>query len=140
MEDDRLDDGLKSLFADFSPALSSDRQFMSGLERSLESVEMIKRHNDSLMKVRIKAVVIALLAGFVSGFAFSFAMPYIERFLMKLNFMIAGLSVSSMPEAVVVAKWAIAGAVTVLISLNAYEISFSLMKPGRLRLGLKGTH
>lgn len=140
MEDDRLDDSIKDLFAGFSPGLSSDRQFMSGLERSLDSVEMIKRHNDSLMKVRIKAVAIALLVGFISGFAFSFAMPYIDRFLMKLNFMIAGLSVFSMPEALAVAKWTIAGVVTVLISLNVYEISFSLMKPGCMRFGLKDAH
>ncbi len=75
MEDDKL----KSLFSDFEPELSSDFQFMSKLERNLNSVEIIKQHTAEVRSRNKKAVVIAAFVGFIVGFLFSISLPYLSN-------------------------------------------------------------
>lgn len=75
MEDDKL----KSLFNDFNPELSSDVMFMHRLQKSLNAAEIVKRHSDKVRARSKKAVLIAVVVGFIVGFMFSLSLPYLAH-------------------------------------------------------------
>lgn len=122
MEDDKL----KDLFVNFKPELSSDFSFLTKLKNNLEQVELIKQHNEEIAARRKKAVAIAACAGFVVGFLFSLALPYLGNAME--NIQPTGTFLKMIMDNYLIAAWLIIGAATVLISLNVYDISMSLMQ------------
>lgn len=125
MEDDKL----KDLFVNFKPALSSDFSFLTKLKNNLEQVELIKQHNEEIAARRKKAVAIAACAGFVVGFLFSLALPYLGNAMENIQVSLStGTFLKMIMDNYLIAAWLIIGAATVLISLNVYDISMSLMQ------------
>lgn len=125
MEDDKL----KSLFASFEPDISSDYQFMTKLQRNLNSVEMIKKHAAEERTRSKQAVAIAAIIGFIVGFLFSLSLPYLSNAI--LNWQLT-LPTDSMMQAFAdnftIISWGIIGATSVIAALNTYEISLSLLR------------
>ncbi len=125
MEDDKL----KDLFVNFKPELSSDFSFLTKLKNNLEQVELIKQHNEEIAARRKKAVAIAACAGFVVGFLFSLALPYLGNAMENIQVSLpTGTFLKMIMDNYLIAAWLIIGAATVLISLNVYDISMSLMQ------------
>lgn len=125
MEDDKL----KDLFVNFKPELSSDFSFLTKLKNNLEQVELIKQHNEEIAARRKKAVAIAAYAGFVVGFLFSLALPYLGNAMENIQVSLStGTFLKMIMDNYLIAAWLIIGAATVLISLNVYDISMSLMQ------------
>lgn len=125
MEDDKL----KDLFVNFKPELSSDFSFLTKLKNNLEQVELIKQHNEEIAARRKKAVAIAACAGFVVGFLFSLALPYLGNAMENIQVSLpTGIFLKMIMDNYLIAAWLIIGAATVLISLNVYDISMSLMQ------------
>lgn len=123
------DDKLKELFSNYKPLLASDNEFMHRLERNLNSVEAIKSHTAQLHSSNRKAVAIAAAVGFIVGFLFSLALPYMvatisswQLTLPKASF----LYIAS--ENFAVTAWLAIGATAVFAALNTYDLSLSLMK------------
>lgn len=122
MEDDKL----KSLFADFQPELSSDRQFMSCLERNMESVEIVKRRMAEMRARNRRAIAVAAVVGFVVGFLFSLALPYLSGLVADWQLTLPEESVMSVAaDYFAVIAWAVTGATAVIAAINTYDMMTS---------------
>lgn len=125
MEEDKL----KDLFGNFNPELPSDFSFMAKLNHNLDRVEMIKKHNTEVASRRKKAVVIAACVGFIAGFLFSLTLPYLGNVMANLQASLPSESTLRMlTDHYLTVAWLIIGGATAFISLNAYDLSLSLMK------------
>lgn len=110
MEEDKL----KSLFAEFRPELSSDRQFMSCLERNMESVEIVKRRMAEMRARNRRAIAVAAVVGFVVGFLFSLALPYLSGLVADWQLTLPEESVMSVAaDYFAVIAWGVTGATVV---------------------------
>lgn len=75
MEDDKI----QKIFHDFDPELRSDFEFMNRLAHSIQAVEMVKEQTHELHRRNRIAVSVAAVAGFVVGFGFAVAMPWLLK-------------------------------------------------------------
>lgn len=126
MEEDKL----KSLFSNFEPELSSDSRFMNKLQRNLNSVEIIKQHTAEVRSRSRKAVAIAAVVGFIVGFLFSLALPYLNDAVSNWQLILPSESVmNAFANNFTIIAWFVIGGTSVLAALNSYEISLSLLKP-----------
>lgn len=133
MEEERL----KEIFSEYDPELSSSLAFMERLDRNLNAVELIHQENDAVMKRNRLAVVIASVAGFVTGVLFTMMFPYINGLLQSLLSNI--LSASLLPDThygIHVVSWFLIGGISVLVSLNTYHISTTLLSHNHEVFGL----
>ena len=122
MEDDKL----KSLFAEFQPELSSDRQFMNRLERNMESVEIVKRRGEEMRARNRRAVTVAAVVGFVVGFLFSLTLPYLSGVVAGWQLTLPEESVTSvLADWFAVISWVVIGAVAVTAAINTYDMMTS---------------
>ena len=122
MEDDKL----KKLFAGFDPEMASDACFMSGLRKSMEAVEIVRQHSMAMRRKNRKAVVIAAVAGFVSGVLFTLLLPMIGEWLHTSR----PTAMASLALHYRMVAWiAVAGA-SALIAKNTYDVSMSVMGAG----------
>lgn len=126
MEDNKL----KDLFAKFEPDLSSSTSFMSKLQNNLDQVEIVRQHNAHISANRKKAIVIAACIGFIVGILFSSALPYINTIIMNLQPTVPSYSLLKplTDNYLKVLTWGLIAGTTALISLNAYNLSFSILK------------
>lgn len=123
MKEDRLND----LFKNYDPELSSRLNFIERLENNLNAVELIHKENARVMKRNRIAVIAASIAGFVSGFALSMLLPYIEGllalFINKLS--------DSLPQAEFLSDfspacaWLIIGTASVFIAISTYNFTLN---------------
>lgn len=119
MEDDKL----RSLFADFQPELSSDHQFMSCLERNMESVEIVKRRMSEMRARNRRAIAVAAVVGFVVGFLFSLALPYLSGLVADWQLTLPEESVMSVAaDYFAVIAWGVTGATAVIAAINTYDM------------------
>lgn len=126
MEDDKL----RSLFSDFKPELSSDSLFMNRLERSLNSVEMVKQRVSETRSRGRKAVAFAAVAGFIVGVLFSLTLPYLSEIVADWQLTLPPESMANtIADNFTLIAWTVAGATSVFAALNTYELSLSLLKP-----------
>lgn len=121
---------LKSLFSNFEPELTSDFQFMNKLRGSLNSVEIIKQHTAEARARNKKAVVIAAVIGFIIGLILSLSLPYLSNAVSNWQLTLPNESVlNTFANNFTIIAWFIVGGTSVLMALNTYEISLSLLKP-----------
>lgn len=122
MEDDKL----RSLFADFQPELSSDRQFMSCLMQNMESVEIVKRRMAEMRARNRRAIAVAAVVGFVVGFLFSLALPYLSGLVADWQLTLPEDSVMSVAaDYFAVIAWGVTGATAVIAAINTYDMMTS---------------
>lgn len=123
------DDKLKFLFSDFDPELSSDLQFMSRLQRNLNSVEIIKQHAAEIRSKNRRAVIVAACVGVIVGLLFSLALPAISDAVSNWQLTLPDESViKTIARNFTVIAWIIIGSVSVLTALNTYDLLRSLPK------------
>ena len=134
MEEDRL----KDIFKEYEPDLSSRMAFMERLERNLNAVEIIHQENAMATKRNRLAVTFASMAGFLVGFLFSFALPYISNMIAEIEDSISTNSVLSNLNAILefqsVIAWVIIGAFSVFTSIGTYNmvINYQPLTGGKL--------
>ena len=128
MEDDKL----RQLFENFEPELTSDVQFINRLERKLNTVELIVKHNEEVRTRNKKAVAIAACVGFIVGFLFSLALPYLNALVSQWQLTLPDDSImTAFANNFYLIAWALIGFISVLFSLNAYDLSRSLLQTHR---------
>ncbi|MDE6272632.1 MAG: hypothetical protein K2M31_06460 [Muribaculaceae bacterium] len=128
------DDKLKSLFADFEPQLSPDSQFIDRLERSLNSVEIIRQHAAGVRKRNRVAVGIATFSGFIIGVLFSLMLPYLSNAVAEWQLTLSNESLMhAFADQFSIIAWSVVGASSVITALNAYEISLQFLAPRTIR-------
>ena len=126
MEDDKL----RHLFDNFDPELTSGVQFFNKLERKLNSVEIIVKHNAEVRARNKKAVVIAACVGFIVGFLFSLALPYLNEAVANWKMTLPVDSFMHLfADNFTIIAWSIIGFVSVISSLNAFDLSRTLLQP-----------
>lgn len=126
MEEDKL----KDLFVNFKPELPSDFSFMTKLKHNLDQVELVKQHNSEVASKRKKAVVIAACVGFIVGLLFSLTLPYIGNMMQNLQSTLpSGSTLRMITDNYLTLTLLIMAGTTALLSLNAYDLSLSLLTP-----------
>ncbi|MDE5842594.1 MAG: hypothetical protein K2H35_02520 [Muribaculaceae bacterium] len=124
MEDDKL----RSLFAEFSPEIPDDTDFMRELERNLDSVEMIRRKTQEDRRRSRIAVALAAIAGFVAGFLLSLGLPYFSGLMSKVNLSVSlHIPVDMWSYGVMIFGWLIVACASGIIAMNTYDLSLSVM-------------
>lgn len=123
------DRDLRHLFEGYKPQLSSDFQFMDRLKHNMEAVEIVKRRNVERQHRNRRAVLVAGLTGFIIGFLFSLALPYIETAVMELG---GSLPRSGVMNVIIanfnILSWVLVCASAVIMALNAYDLSLAIQK------------
>lgn len=120
---------MKTFFSNFEPGLPSDIQFMNKLQGNLNSIETIRRHTADIHSLNKKAAAIAAVAGFIVGFLFSMSLPYLSGAVSNWQLTLPDDSVlNAFANNFSIIAWFLIGTMAVLISLNSYEISLSLLR------------
>lgn len=121
------DDNIKLLFQDFQPNLSSDFAFLSKLERNLNSVEIIRQQANQLRRRSRMAVIIAAVVGFVTGFVASYLVPYIGGIISDIQLSLPDSGAMRLiADYQTPIAWTIVGTLSLIMTLNAYDITQSL--------------
>ncbi|MDE5839830.1 MAG: hypothetical protein K2H49_02810 [Muribaculaceae bacterium] len=123
MEEDKL----KDLFNDFEPELSSSFQFLSKLEKNMESVEIIRQHNAALKRRNKIAVAIAAMCGFTMGVILTLISPLIENKLSSMSISLPLIHISRLTVDYNFMAWIVIATASVLTALNAYETSLTII-------------
>ena len=130
MEDDKL----RQLFENFKPELTSNVQFINRLERKLNSVEIIVKHNEEVKTRNKKAVAIAACVGFIVGFLFSLALPYLSNVVSQWRLTLPSDSIMhTVSDHFAIIAWCIIALTSVISALNAYDLSRSLLQPHHIK-------
>lgn len=116
------DKKLTELFSGFDPEISSDNLFMSRLQRSLDSVEIVKQHTEAVQRRQRRAMVWAAIAGFVAGVIMALISPYIIGWLSGLQFEMPAVAGLSTDILITTVTFGVIAAVSVLISLGVYDL------------------
>lgn len=125
------DDKIKGLFQGFQPEFSSDMDFMSRLQRSMDAVESVRRQNLALQKRNKLAVAIAALSGFVLGVIMTLLFPIISNWMTTIHFTLPSLQIAAIDiEPSHIGMLAMA-AVCVILTLNIYELALAKLNPNR---------
>ena len=92
-------------------------------------IEEIRRQNASERVRGRAALAIAAVAGFIAGVLFSFMLPYIGAVANMICSNLPGdAAVMALENYAPVFGWLLVGATSVIISLNAYDLTLMLMK------------
>lgn len=116
------DKKLTELFSGFDPEISSDNLFMSRMQRSLDSVEIVKQHTEAVQRRQRRAMVWAAIAGFVAGVIMALISPYIIGWLSGLQFEMPAVAGLSTDILITTVTFGVIAAVSVLISLGVYDL------------------
>lgn len=124
----------RNLFNNYEPELSSMTQFMDKLRHSLDAVEFVKQRNMAMRRRNRLALVIATLAGFLSGVILTLALPYFVNLFSVTNVIIprSGLIIDLR-----IVTWGLIAVVSVVISLNTYEAIIAKMTQRRIGEGVE---
>ncbi|MDE7440553.1 MAG: hypothetical protein K2M69_00080 [Muribaculaceae bacterium] len=126
MEDEKL----KSLFSNFEPVLSSDLEFINKLNRNLNSVELIKQQTAAARSRNKKAVVVAACVGFIVGFLFSLALPYLNNVIANWRLSLPDNSfMAPMADNFIYIAWIVIAGASTIVALNAYEFALTSYHP-----------
>lgn len=123
-------DPLKHIFSNFDPELTPGDHFTQRVADSLKAVEAVKSEMALQRRRNRKAVVIGALAGFVAGCLCMLLLPYLK--VAVVSWMCEQAS-SALPERFIncfmIVAWCLTGLTSAIISLNAYELAKSLLRP-----------
>lgn len=119
------DEALRNMFAAFQPKMATDLDFMSRLQQRLDSVEYIRSQTAASRHSRKLALGIAVMTGFVAGVVFSFLFPYMQGLFSGISASIPTLDPSLVS---MILTCIAAGALTVGMTLAAYDMALSLLK------------
>ena len=121
MEDEKI----KDLFSNFQPELSPSFQFMAKLQRNMEAVEIVKRHNAALKRRSMIAVAIAAVSGFAMGVLLTLLFPLLGDWVSTFSVSLPHLQISSLTIDYSFLSWVVMAAASVITALNAYEIALA---------------
>lgn len=119
------EDNFKEIFNSFNPDLSSDADFMSTLQRSMNAVEIVRKRNVELHCRGKRAIVIASLAGFVAGVIMTILQPYIITWLGKIHLSLSIPSSQAVNIDYTLISWMATAIISLTIALNTYHMAMS---------------
>jgi len=121
MEDDKL----KVLFKSFDPELSSDINFMAHLQRSMETIECIRRQNATQRKRNKVAIIIAAASGFIMGIILTLLFPIISNWLTNINASLPTFKITSLNIDPSFIGWIIIAGACIILTINVYELTLA---------------
>ena len=122
------DKELKELFGSFEPEMSSDLSFMSRLRDNLDSVEMIRQHNARQHAISRVALAVAVCAGFVVGFLFSLALPYIGAAVDALQSSLpSGSAMRVVTDNYQLLSWILIAFTAAYATINSYNLTLGAL-------------
>lgn len=121
MEDDKI----KDLFCNFRPDLGPDALFMAKLEKSMEAIELVRRHTAALRRRNRIAVAVAAFAGFAVGVALTLLFPFVGAWCSTVHLSIPTVVASTITIDWRIWAWIIIAGVCIATSVNAYEITLA---------------
>ncbi len=130
MEEDKI----KDLFKDFQPELTSSLQFMTKLQKNMETVEFLKQHNIALKKRNKLAVAIAAASGFIMGVIMTLLFPLIKNWATTFTISLPHLQISHFTIEYSFIAWIVMAGVCIITALNTYEIALAKLTPKEYRV------
>lgn len=120
------DNQLKSIFDSYSPKLSDETGFFADLERSLDSVEIVKRKSLESKRQNRLSLAITAIIGFGSGVMFTLCFPVVEKLVGELRNLGGEMAkiVDNYGDCLV---WATIGLATTAVTLLANDLSKGLI-------------
>lgn len=123
------DDKLKSTFSDYNPELSSDFDFLGRVQQRMRYVDLIKQESKATRRLNRKAMAIAATAGFIAGFLFSRAIPYITATITAWSQTLPTAStLRSVADYTPIIAWLLLATISVFTALTAYDLTSSQTK------------
>ena len=123
------DEQIKDLFRNFAPGISPDNQFLAQLQRNMDAVDLVKRHNHAAQKCYKTAMLIAAAAGFAAGIAFMLLLPTIVSWLSTIKLSLPILGLQALTPDWQVIGWLVAAFLSATTAINAYEIAITRLQP-----------
>lgn len=118
------DDSIKHFFDGYNPSLPSDSDFMAGLSRNIDALEVLRRHNLQVKRVNRRSIVLAIAVGIVIGIFFNVLWSRAAAAVGGINISLpVGMSFPDVDIDVI--KWLVITAATAIITLNVYESAFN---------------
>lgn len=131
MEEDKIRD----IFQSYTPPLTDSSRFMAKLEERMALVEMIKRQNEELRRNNRLSIIIAAVAGFIAGVAFTLLMPWLSGVTAKFVNTFSHSQLPDVPdEWIMIIIYGMAAACTIWISISAYNLSLRAFASDAKRL------
>lgn len=115
------DDELKALFSNFNPLMSSDKRFITRLQRRLDTIDRLNHEMVTMRRRNRRAVILATLAGFVAGVLTCLLLPSLTSLIIKPDLQWSFLSLIS-PESSAV-LWLLPAGAALLASLGVYSLT-----------------
>ena len=122
-------DELREFFAQFTPRMSDESDFIANLENRLSAVEDVREHHKAHYARMKKAVGIAAFFGFLIGAVLSLSSPLIIR---GISAILSGIW-PSMSYASTTISWIVISLATVGSVAAAYDLSLSASVQARLK-------
>lgn len=119
MEDDKL----KELFKSFDPGLSSDTNFMSHLQRSMDAIEYVRRQHTTQRKQNKVAIIIAAAFGFIMGITLTLLFPIISNWLTNINASLLAFQFAAINIDTSFIGWIVIAGVCIILTINVYELA-----------------
>lgn len=123
------DKDLKDLFDSYSPDISPDLPFMTRLERSMDSVEMIRERQMHARKTQRRAMAIAVAVGFLTGIIMAFILPLacapLFSFGPQIHHQVACMAD---PPISPIYYWAVIGLFSVLMTFTSYDLTLGFQR------------
>lgn len=128
------DEKIIDIFKNFDPQLSSDTLFLSKLQRNMNAVEVLKKHNSAMRRQYRIAILLAGLSGILTGIILTLLYPMINDWILSFDLPAADINILGMDRTVV--AWIVMTLASCLISFNVYELAISRMKSREMAFGI----
>ena len=120
------DNELKNIFDSFDPVMPSDTNFMAKLSVKLDTVEMLRKEQESYRRRHRRSVAIAMFAGFCTGTILTILMPYATEYLSGLSLQLPHISfITAILPNYHLFAYIIIAISTIIISLYTYTLSIN---------------
>lgn len=119
---DKERDELRDIFAAYDPELPSGRLFMSGLERRMEAVEIVKERSAATRRRNRMAVAVAAAVGMIVGIALCLLYPLVAD---RMHWLSTSFGSGAVRLDLGLLIWAAIAGVSGVIAYNTYEALMS---------------
>ncbi|MCM1028595.1 MAG: hypothetical protein NC342_03475 [Pseudoflavonifractor sp.] len=126
MEDDVK---IRQLFADFNPPMTSGDRFMERLRGSIDAVEEVRQQAAAIRRRSRIAVSVAAVTGFITGVLLTLLMPLLGDMVTSVDLSRPIFHVSRLSIDWHMLAWLASAAVSVVMAINAYDITMSRLAP-----------
>lgn len=117
------DNDIRDLFKEYQPEIGDDFRFLVKLQRSIEAAEIVRQHNEAVIKSNRIAMVISVILAFISGIVFTILQPRIQILLENIFYKFRNMVSSFRYEDIMaIGSWIIIATFVLFLAFGCYNI------------------